>query len=89
MKRIIVLLAALALMLSLFAGCGVTGRRDDGSNVSTTDDGTVNGVNPDGPGVIGGMDDGTADGRDIAAGDGRTVTGTGVTEDAGTHSGSR
>ena len=56
MKRISVLFLVLALTLGLFAGCGVHGRYDDGSNVSTTDDGTVNGTNPDGPGIIGGMD---------------------------------
>ena len=74
MKRIFVLIVALALMLSLFAGCGVNGRRDDGSNVSTTDDGTVNGTNPDVPG----MDDGMPD-RGIIGG----------VETARTHNGSR
>ena len=61
MKRISVLFVVLALMLGLFAGCGTSGRYDNGSNVSTTDDGTVNGANPDRPGVMGGMDDGTMD----------------------------
>ncbi len=83
MKRIFVLFVVLALMLGLFAGCGTSGRYDNGSNVSTTDDGTVNGANPDGPGVMGGMDDGDA------AEDGRVVTGTGVTENARTNTGSR
>ena len=40
MKRILVLIAVLALMLSLFAGCGRYGEADDGTNVSTTDNGT-------------------------------------------------
>ena len=44
MKRILVLLAVLALMLSLFAGCGRYGEADDGTNVSTTDNGTVVGL---------------------------------------------
>ena len=48
MKRILVLLAVLALTLSLFAGCGRTGVNDDGTNVSTTDNGVVNGTNPNG-----------------------------------------
>ena len=73
MKRISVLFVVLALMLGLLAGCGTNGRYGDGSNVSTTDDGTVNGVNPDGEGLI----------------DGRVVTGTGVTEDVQPHTGSR
>ena len=83
MKRMIVLFVVLALALAMFTGCGPRAGYRDGSNVSTTDDGTVNGVNPDGPGVMGGMDDGDA------AEDGRVVTGTGVTENAQTHNGSR
>ena len=66
MKRISVLFVVLALMLGLLAGCGTNGRYGDGSNVSTTDDGTVNGVNPDGEGLI----------DDDAVPDGRVVTGT-------------
>ena len=79
MKRISVLFVVLALMLGLLAGCGTNGRYGNGSNVSTTDDGTVNGVNPDGEGLI----------DDDAVPDGRVVTGTGVTEDAQPHTGSR
>ena len=54
MKRILVLLAVLALMLSLFAGCGSRGIADDGTNVSTTDNGVVNGANPNGAAGTGG-----------------------------------
>ena len=79
MKRLSVLFVVLALMLALLAGCGAYDRRHDGSNVSTTDDGTVNGVNPDGEGLI----------DDDAVPDGRVVTGTGVTEDVQPHTGSR
>ncbi len=75
MKRISVLLVVLALMLSLLAGCGTYGRYRGDTNVSTTDDGTVNGVNPDG-GMAGGMDDG------VVGEDGSIVTGNGVTNDA-------
>ena len=80
MKRISVLLVVLALLFGLLAGCGASGRYGDGTNVSTTDDGTVNGVNPAGDGLIDNED---------AARDGRVVTGTGVTENAGTRTGSR
>ena len=65
MKRMIVLLAVLALTLALFAGCGRTGVVDDGSNVSTTGNGVVNGVNPDVPDAAvpgNGMDEGAASG---------------------------
>ena len=84
MKRIFVLLVVPALLLGMLAGCGASGRYDnrydDGTNVSTTDDGTVNGVNPNGEGMVDNND---------AAPDGRVVTGTGVTEPAGTRTGSR
>ncbi len=54
MKRITVLFVVLALALALFAGCGPRTAYGHGSNVSTTDNGTVNGTNPDGPGMLGG-----------------------------------
>ena len=78
MKRIFVLLVVPALLVGMLAGCGASGRYDnrydDGTNVSTTDDGTVNGTNPDVPG----MDDGMPD-RGVIGG----------VENARTHTGSR
>lgn len=85
MKRISVLFVVLALMLGLLAGCGTNGRYGDGSNVSTTDDGTVNGVNPDGTGIVDG--DGIAD-NGVNGENGSTGTGHGV-ENAGARTGSR
>ena len=76
MKRMIVLLAVLALTLALFTGCGRTGMAGDGSNVSTTDDGYVNGVNPAVP------DDAVPDAA--TARDDRPETGGSAVPDSGT-----
>ena len=82
MKRMIVLLAVLALTLALFAGCGRTGVTGDGSNVSTTDDGYVNGVNPDVPDAAT-----THDNRTETGGSTAPDSGTGMGEGADTGSG--
>ena len=79
MKRILVLLAVLALTLALFAGCGRYGVTDDGTNVSTTDNGVVNGTNPDG---------GVAEDAGRTGGTAGANSGTGTGMAAGTGTGS-
>ena len=86
MKRILVLLAVLALTLSLFAGCGRTGVNDDGSNVSTTDNGVVNGTNPNGAAGTGGSTGGMSGSNNGAAG-ANSGSGTGMGAGAGSGSG--
>ena len=86
MKRILVLLAVLALMLSLFAGCGSRGIADDGTNVSTTDNGVVNGANPNGAAGTGGNTGGMS-GSDSGTAGSNSGTGTGMGAGAGTGSG--
>ncbi len=49
MKRIGILVISAVLLLGILTGCSATGYVDDGrgySNVSTTDNGRVNGTNP-------------------------------------------
>lgn len=51
MKRMMIFTAVLAIALTLFAGCSRrTGTTNTGTNVSTTDNGTVNGTNDRLPG---------------------------------------
>ena len=86
MKRILVLIAVLALMLSLFAGCGRYGEADDGTNVSTTDNGIVNGTNPNGTARTGGNTGGTSGSNNGTAG-ANSGSGTGMGAGAGSGSG--
>ena len=82
MKRMFVLLAVLALTLSLFAGCGRYGAAGDGSNVSTTDNGYVNGTNPEPvPDTVPGTDYPAGTNAGTGMGDG-AVTGNGMGSDA-------
>ena len=72
MKRMGIFIISAVMLLSVLTGCSATGYVDDGrgySNVSTTDNGRVNGTNPSMTGIDGAMNNGTN-------GSGRTTTGT-------------
>ena len=86
MKRITVLFVVLALALALFAGCGPRTRYGHGSNVSTTDNGIVNGTNPNGTAGTGGNTGGTSGSNNGTAG-ANSGSGTGMGAGAGTGSG--